>query len=599
MAAGAAYALLSAIVYPKLLKPMLTIDERVKVARAELDEMLDFDAKVEDARLTYRRYLDRMGSFDAAKLENDVRERLNKLIAEHELTGLTVSGGSGRLSSFGKTDAKRMTLTVQATASLEGAIGFLRGVYELPHLVRVGNVSLSPSRSSRIKKRKNKPSPMTVKIPIELLVLPAHKLIGKRMVDEDLHQPESLVRHEGRNYALIWERTPFTPYVKIEPLVVTAGEDLDFVVNKRNVSLKGTITGGDGENVITWTTSDGTGEWLDKLSATNTLRPRIRTSKPFSQIFTLTVTDGSGNIGTAEVEVTISEKTSRLAENGPEPEPPKDPGPTLWKNRNKQKVVMTLMSRDGEARHDEVMVHNSMARKSTYYRPGDEFDGGELVFVHPRGAIVRRQDEYFVYPIGAKISNDVKAKEANDHPTLRRVTALIREALGEPAWDAEVKVEEAAGEPLVRTVSDTEEAEEAADAVKPPAEESKAGASKTVTGTDGETVDDSQGEPKDPDAAKKSSGEKTAAPTKGPPASKRATTKSTPPEENEDGSTSGTSAASPDAGKTTPAGSQASSTPASEKPKKRPGARKAGSGRAPKGKRGRRSGRGSKGTRKK
>ena len=595
--AGAVYFLLSAVVYPKFLKPMFTIDERVKVARAELDEMLEFDTKVEDARLAYRRYLDRLGSFDAASLENDVRERLNKLIAEHKLDGLTVSGGSGRLSSFGKTDAKRMTLMVQATASLEGAIGFLRGIYELPHLIRVGNVSISPSRSSRIKKRKNKPSPIRLKIPIELLVLPAHKMVGKRMVDEDLHQPESLVRHDGRNYALIWERTPFTEYVKIEPLVVSAGEDLDFVVNKRNVSLKGTVTGGDGENVITWTTTDGTGEWLDKLRATNTLRTRIQTKEPFSQSFTLTVTDGSENIGTAQVEVTIRPRNAQVVKERAEPAP--KTGPKRWKNRNKQKLVMMLISRDGDVRHDEVMVHNSMARKTSYYSPGDEFDGGELVFVHPRGAIVRRQDEYFVYPIGAKVSNDVKAKEANDYPTLRRVTALIREALGEPAWDAEAKDEEPAAESSVVTVADTEQAGKEADAVKPPAAESKTDTSKTVAAADGETVDDSQGEPKDPDPAKKSSGEETAAPTKGPPASEPAAKKRTLPEKKENGSTSGTSAAPPDAGSSTPAASEASSASSSKKQTRRSRASKRDSSRAAKGKRGRRSGRGFKGTRKK
>ena len=582
--AGAVYFLLSAVVYPKFLKPMFTIDERVKVARAELDEMLEFDTKVEDARLAYRRYLDRLGSFDAAKLENDVRERLNKLIAEHKLDGLTVSGGSGRLTSFGKTDAQRMILTVQATASLEGAIGFLRGIYELPHLIRIGNVTISPSRSSRARRRKNKPSPVRLKIPIELLVLPAHKMVGKRMVDENLHQPESLVRHDGRNYALIWERTPFTEYVKIEPLVVNAGEDLDFVVNKRNVSLKGTVTGGDGENVITWTTTDGTGEWLDKLRATNTLRTRIQTKEPFSQSFTLTVTDGSENIGTAQVEVTIRPRNAQVVKERAEPAP--KTGPKLWKNRNKQKLVMMLISRDGDVRQDEVMVHNSVARKTSYYRPGDEFDGGELVFVHPRGAIVRRQDEYFVYPIGARVSNDVKAKEAIDYPTLRRVTALIREALGEPAWDAEAKGEEPAGESSVVTVADTQEAGKEADAVKP-------------ADTDGETVDDSPGEPKDPDPAKKSSGEETAAPTKGPPASEPATTKRTQPEKKEDGSTSGTSAAPPDAGSTTPAASEASSAPSSKKQTRRSRASKRGSSRAAKGKRGSRSGRGSKGARRK
>lgn len=529
MAAGVAYALFSGVVYPNWLEPMLSIDERVTKARAELDEMLEFDAKVQDARTTYRRYLDRMGSFDAKKIDPEVRERLNKLIAEHGLTDLNYSGGSARPTSFGKVGAKRITLTVQATASLEGAIGFLRGVYELPHVMRVGNVSISPSRSARRKKRKNKPSPVSLKVPIELLVLPAHKMVGKRLKDDDLHQPESLVRHEGRNYSLIWERTPFTEYVKIEPLVVSAGEDVEVIARKSSVSLKGTVTGGDGENVITWTTSDGTGEWLDKLSATNTLRVRIRNSEPFSQSFTLTVADGSGNIATDDVEVTIRGKETRVVENTTKPEPEPDRGPKRWNNGNKQKLVMTLISRNGGARHDEVMVHNSVARKTSYYRLGDEFDGGELVFVHPRGAIVRRQDEYFVYPIGAKVSNDVKAKEADDYPTLKRVTAMIRESLGEPAWDAEADAEaegegeEPAGESSVVTVADTEMAD--ADAAKPVAADSETGDSEAVEDTDGEAVDDSDGGSKDTEAAT-GLNVKEAAPTKGPPAAKKQTRRS-------------------------------------------------------------------------
>ena len=95
----AAYGLMSSVVYPKWLAPMFTIDDRVEKAQARLDKLEEDKAVVDRAKWTYRRFLGRVGSFDAAKLENDLRERLNKMIAEHKLDAVTVSGGSGRPSS--------------------------------------------------------------------------------------------------------------------------------------------------------------------------------------------------------------------------------------------------------------------------------------------------------------------------------------------------------------------------------------------------------------------------------------------------------------------------------------------------------------------
>ena len=577
----AAYVLMSSVVYPKWLEPMFTIDDRVEEAQSRLDKLEEDKAVVDAAKWTYRRFLDRVNSFDAASLENDLRERLNKMIAEHELDEVTVSGGSGRLSSFGKSNAKRMTLTVDATGSLEGVVGFLRAVYELPHLVRVGNVAIYPSHSSR-RKKKNKKARMQLRVPIEVLVLPQHKMMGRRLAEDELNQPESLVRHEGRNYALIWERTPFTEYVKLEPLVVKVGADVDVLLDTRNVTLKGVATGGDGDYTVTWTTTDGAGEWLDKLSSVKTLRPRLKTTKLFTQSFTLTITDGSENSGTAQIEVTVREKKKKPTD---EKKPPEDTGPKRWQDGRQRQLVMVLKSRDGDYRHDEVMIYHNRARDTTYFSPGDEFDGGELLYVHPRGVIVRRQDEYFVYPIGTVASNVVRARDADDFPTLKRATRLIREALGEPDWDAEddseAEGEEDKGESSVVTVADKDETSQEKESAESAEADSNSDASETVRGTDGGTDKDSRKELEEPESTPKSGGDSAAIPEKGSPAAEKV-----------DGSLSGRLASPKDSGGTKP-GSSAAQAPSTRKSTGRSRATKRGSRRVPKGKRGARGGRSS------
>jgi len=439
-AASAAMWLAATWVYPKWLKPLFTIKTRVADAQTELNNLLEGEAAVEHARFTYKTFLERCGSLDAAKLENDLRERLNRLIAIHHLDETNVSGGSNRMSSFGKTDARKMTLSVDATGTLEGAIGFLRSVAELPHLVRVGNVSIYPSQDSRKKRKGKRVERVQMRVPIEVLVIPQHKMLGRKLTEEELRQPEQIVRHEDRNYAQIWNKTPFTEYIELDPMVVSAGSDLTAEVGKRGIMLNGTATGGDGDYTITWAPSD-------HLSNPNSLRPRIDTKEPFTQIYTLTVTDTSDNSGTAQVEVAITEKPPAVVEKqgSRTTPPPRDLGPQRWRDGQLQQLVMAMASRNGDSRQAEIMVYHSRTKANTYFRPGDEFDGGELLFVHPRGAIVRRQSDLFVYPIGANISDDVKADVADDYPNLKLAAKRIQEALDK--HDAEEKLDTESGEP--------------------------------------------------------------------------------------------------------------------------------------------------------
>ena len=94
---------------------------------------------------------------------------------------------------------------------------------------------------------------------------------------------------------------------------------------------------------------------------------------------------------------------------------------------------MTLLHSTGTERVDELMIFNTRSRKMDYYAVKDEFDGGELVFVHPRGGIVRRSDQYFIYPIGVTLDGDINVKDIDvaDYPELKDAADRIRRP-GEP-----------------------------------------------------------------------------------------------------------------------------------------------------------------------
>jgi hypothetical protein len=73
------------------------------------------------------------------------------------------------------------------------------------------------------------------------------------------------------------------------------------------------------------------------------------------------------------------------------------------------------------------MVYNRQSKETKYYKPGDEFDGGELVLVHQRGGVVRRNEDYFVYPIGVNLDQHVDAKVADEYPELKSAADKLRE----------------------------------------------------------------------------------------------------------------------------------------------------------------------------
>ncbi len=436
--AGLCYALIAKTVYPTYIEPLLSYGERIAERQAELDKLVAIDEMVNEARFTYKSYVQRTGSFDMAGVENAIRQRLSTLIELHNLKDWTVS--PGRKSVDRKTHVKSMLLTIQAQGSVEGVAGLLRDVAELPHLVRFGNVSINPTKSALSKGRITLHENVNVRLPIEIKVLPQHRLVG-RIEEASLGEPEPHIRHARRDYSALWSGRPFSDYIKPQPLLVDAGKDQILSKPGRTVAFRGSATGGIGEYTFQWSPSDG-------LQTPTKRVTRVDTSKPGEKVYTLTVTDETGASHSDTVTLTIAEPRKPrpvVAERKPVPQKG-PPEPNRWGDRRFMQVVMSLGQTYHGERRDELMVYERKNKQTAYYAAGDEFDGGELVYVHQTGGLVRRNDEYYVYPIGAPLDKELKLEQAEAFPELLRAADIHRRRLEAKSTVKDVVTVPATGE---------------------------------------------------------------------------------------------------------------------------------------------------------
>lgn len=420
-----AYLALVKVVYPNWLQPLLSLDERVAERREVLDRLESLDQQVMQARPEYRDYVARIGSFDAQSVVTDVRDRLNGLIQKHELQNAGVSPGTPR--SNRKTGVETIVITVTAVGLLKSAVGFLRDVAELPHLMRVGNVALYPSKSSRSSDRNRRQELTHLRVPIELLVLPQQKVVGRIRL-EGLSQPDSWVRHEGRDYSVIWSGKPFTQHIPPKPMKVNVGRDVT-VKEGRSAKLRASVKGGDGQYTYEWSPKDG-------LKNVNGPNVEVDTTTPFKRSYTLTVTDGMGMSASDVVQVTVKERRKKTpTQPRKNVVKPRDP---RWPHRRQMQVVMVLGWTGPNEQIHELMVYNKKLRETSYYAVGDEFDGGELVFVHQTGGLVHRTDgQYAIYPIGDTLDRDVSIEGADAFPELREAVERHRRMLKDAASEAQ------------------------------------------------------------------------------------------------------------------------------------------------------------------
>jgi len=406
---GIAYALGTSLVYPRWIEPLWTLDERIAERRKVLDKLERGETEVREAAAQYRRYVERVGSLQALKVENDVRERLNQLIEKHQFKDVKTS--TSRANRDRKTGLERKLITLTGVGSLQSAIEFLKDVAEMPELMRAVNPAIYPARFSR---RGKGPAPVNLRLPLEFLILPRHRLVGP--IDEtQLIQPKKRVRYEGRDYAQIWTGTPLTPYIPPDPVVADVRRNIS-VKQGSNATIPGTGKGGVPPYTYLWTGPEG------RLSSTTIARPNLNTSEAGNWIFTLTVTDSEGKSASSNVKATVQGKIVKALT-------PSVPRANRWNNRHVRQLCMALMRSDGQTREDEFMVYNTKTRKTDYYAVGSDFDGGELIFVHQRGALVRRLEDYYVYPIGLTLDKDVPVGDSEDSELFQKVVEQHRKTI--------------------------------------------------------------------------------------------------------------------------------------------------------------------------
>jgi len=429
------YAFVAQVAYPNWIRPILTYDERIADRQEVLDNLLDTKARVDEAKFQYRRYVERIGSFDIAKVENEFREQLITLIELHNLKNRNLT--PSRKTEDRKTNISMMTVTVQADGPLQGVAGLMKDIAELPYLLRFGNVAISPGKSTLRGGRPTLHEQVQIRLPIVLWVLPPKRTVG--VIDEStLVKADPVIRHRERDYSSLWTGRPFSEYLRPVALLANAGEDHNLPKPGRTVVLRGSVRGGIGEYTIQWSPTEG-------LSDPTDLNTKVDTSKPGEFHYTLTVADEAGATSSDDVTVTIAEAPTPVARANPRPQrTPKDLGPKRWPDGRYMQLVMVLGSTYNGERKNEVMVYDRKTRESQYYAVGDEFDGGELVSVHPTGGLVRRANEYYVYPVGTQLDQDLKLEDAEMFYELETAAEAHRAKLAAEKKQAEAAEKEQA-----------------------------------------------------------------------------------------------------------------------------------------------------------
>ncbi len=424
-----AYVAISQLVYPNWIKPLFTLDQQIAEKNGELEKLEKLQKAFDDARVEYRDYVARIGSFDPGQVETAIRDRLNALIEKYKLENAGVA--PSRPVEDRKTGLITSTITITGTGPLESAIGFMKEIAELPQLVRLGNPAISPSGSG---KKAEEQDLVNVRLPIEVLVLPRNKTVGA-IDPATLPKSEAFVRHDStRDYADIWNRKPFIPYVVYPPLKVDVQKIVNVEVGKP-ATIQATASGGNGEYKFSWAPSDG-------LTEPNQAKTVVDSSAPRTQTYTVTVTDTIKDHQpvTATVAVTIREpQPVAKVEPAPPPPPPPPPQPVqaaTWPDAKFMQIVMTLMRSSGTNRTNELMVYNTRTKDTTYHKVTEEFDGGRLLFVHQTGAVVGRNKKYYVYPLGTTLGDCMEYQTAADYPELK---AAAERAIAMETAQAEAK----------------------------------------------------------------------------------------------------------------------------------------------------------------
>jgi hypothetical protein len=142
----------------------------------------------------------------------------------------------------------------------------------------------------------------------------------------------------------------------------------------------------------------------------------------------------------------VEEEPDRVAETPTRPREPRTPPRPGWAGdpKRNQKRIAGCWATAGE-----VTVVNTASKLREYVRVGEELDGGELLMVHPYGALVHRtegnQKRAYLYPLKERLADAVPIEEAADRPQLRAVAYRFLAEHAPP--EAEETTEQGAGAP--------------------------------------------------------------------------------------------------------------------------------------------------------
>jgi len=127
-------------------------------------------------------------------------------------------------------------------------------------------------------------------------------------------------------------------------------------------------------------------------------------------------------------------------------EPPKPPPPVAKKNNKKPPAGGNKPARPPRSRTDsrsaivvmavasypgvqEVVTYNTKTKQETVYRVGDptkdRMDDGRLVLVHPLGAVVRKGQTDYFYPVGSTFA-EASPVDAKTHAVIYEALAAMR-----------------------------------------------------------------------------------------------------------------------------------------------------------------------------
>ncbi|MCH7871170.1 MAG: hypothetical protein IID33_05670 [Planctomycetes bacterium] len=390
------------VIWPRWIDPILSIDDRIADRQKTLDALRADQEAVERGVDEYKAFAARVGSFKPYQVQTAILDRLSTLIEKNKLENVNVTPARPKVDS--KTGLTRMVITVKGVATLRNAVTFLQDVAELPQLARIGNAAISPASQKR--RRVGEPK-MNLRIPVEVLVIPQQKVVGP--IDlERMERPTSFVRHSDRNYSQIWDLKPFSEYIPPKRLIALPGKAIVSVPTKTKTKMRAKATGGVGNYTCLW-------QPPDRLSDENICDPTIDISEEFEQVYTLHVTDEAGNSASATKKVSIKKRApppERKVEAPPPPPPP--PVVKRWKDGQHMQLRMAVLASSEAGETGEMAVYNKRIKQMKFYGVGDDFDGGELVYVHPTGAVARRSKRYFIYPIGFFASEDVAIDDADE-----------------------------------------------------------------------------------------------------------------------------------------------------------------------------------------